>query len=115
VNVMTTTSALTAAKRELALRRRRNEVLGQELFGEPAWDMLLDLFVAHEEDRPLSVGRLCSAAGVPESTARRWLATLESHGTVVRTSDPADACSELVLLTAAERDRLVRFLGEGGG
>lgn len=109
------TAALEAAKRELALRRRRNEILGDELFGEPAWDMLLGLFVADEEQRRLSVPSLCSAAGVPPSTALRWLVTLERRGAVVREANPADPVDDdqsLVTLTRSERDRLIGFLGQ---
>ena len=30
------------------IRMKRNEVIGAQLFRDPAWDMLLDLFAAHE-------------------------------------------------------------------
>lgn len=35
-----------AAIRLFRMRRRRDALLGAEQFGEPAWDMLLDLFTS---------------------------------------------------------------------
>lgn len=43
--------ALQEAHRQLKLRRERDRRLRRDVFGEPAWDMLLDLFVAHFENR----------------------------------------------------------------
>ena len=103
-------AALAIAKHELELRRRRNQILGQDLFGEPAWDMLLGLFVAEGEDRPMSVPTICSSAGVPKSTALRWLITLERRGAVVR--DTADDERASVSLSRSERDRLTGFLAQ---
>ena len=36
------------ARRLLEARRKREEMLGADLFRDPAWDILLDLFLAHE-------------------------------------------------------------------
>jgi DNA-binding MarR family transcriptional regulator len=60
------------------------------LFADPAWDMLLDLFVAKGEGRSISVSSLCIAAGVPASTAHRWIQALVRAGTVRRRADPLD-------------------------
>jgi hypothetical protein len=67
------------AKRLLSQRRQREDLLGAELASEPAWTMLLALFVAHEEGKPGGVTDLCTAAGTPPATALRWLATLASE------------------------------------
>lgn len=67
------------ASRMLAQRRQRQELLGPELASEPAWTMLLALFVAYEESKPASVTQLSAAAGTPPATALRWLATLASE------------------------------------
>ena len=42
------------AKRLYRDRRRRADVFNADLFGEPAWDMLLDLYIAACEDRQVS-------------------------------------------------------------
>ena len=77
-------------RRQLALRRRRDGLFPPDLFGEPAWDMLLDLYVAASERRPISVSSACLAAAVPPTTALRYIATLERSGLIEREADPAD-------------------------
>jgi hypothetical protein len=79
------------ARRASADRARRAEIVGTtELLGEPAWDILLQLFIAACEGRRLSIAAACSGAGVPQSTALRWIAILESRDVVVREDDPRD-------------------------
>lgn len=73
-----------------ALRMRRNETLGMLVFRDPAWDMLLDLLVASEEGRRVSVTSLCHASGVPTTTALRHVERLDELGLIDRVADPAD-------------------------
>lgn len=73
-----------------AINVRRNEALGAPVFRDPAWDMLLDLMVAEEEGRAVSVSGLCHAAGVPTTTALRHVERLEELGLIARAPDPAD-------------------------
>ena len=72
------------------LRMRRNEIIGAPLFRDPAWDMLLELFAAHQAGRRISISSLCYASGVPPTTALRQLARLEQHGLIRREGDPKD-------------------------
>jgi DNA-binding MarR family transcriptional regulator len=69
------------------------------LFGEPAWDMLLDLFIAREAGRRVSVSSACIAADVPPTTALRWLSVLERRGLVERQADPIDGRRVYVALS----------------
>ncbi|MBC9033480.1 MarR family transcriptional regulator [Sphingomonas sp. JC676] len=78
------------AARWRALRMRRNEALGIPVFRDPAWDMLLDLLVASEEGRRVSVTSLCHASGVPTTTALRHVERLDELGLIDRTADPSD-------------------------
>ena len=43
------------------------------LFGEPAWDILLDLYIAYHEKSAVSVSSVCIAAAVPATTGLRHL------------------------------------------
>lgn len=72
------------------MRMRRNELFGAPLFRDPAWDMLLELYVADECGRTVSVSSLCYASGVPPSTALRQVARLEQHGLIERRLDEED-------------------------
>jgi hypothetical protein len=94
-------------------RRRRNRVFeDHELFGEPAWDILLDLFTAAKERKRVSVTSACIAADVPTSTALRWLTVLEQKGLVIRESDSSDARRIFVRLSAEGYAKMVGFFAE---
>ncbi len=71
-------------------RRLRAQYFAEELFADPAWDMLLDLFASYLEGRRVSVSSLCIAAAVPPTTALRWIGTLHEAGLFERHADPAD-------------------------
>jgi hypothetical protein len=88
------------ARHLLAERREREDTLG-DLFGEPAWDMLLDLFAAHEEQVKISVSSLCIAAAVPSTTALRWISVLHERGHLIRRGDPRDGRRVWVELSPA--------------
>ncbi len=82
---------LQLAKRTYAERRRRGRYFDASLFGEPACDILIDLFIAVKSDKKVSVSSACIASAVPTSTALRWITVLESLKLIVRTGDPDDA------------------------
>ncbi len=77
-------------KTYLRQRRARARHFNQRLFSDPAWDMLLDLFVAHVEGQAISTSSACIGAGVASTTGLRWLNTLEAEGLVRRVADPRD-------------------------
>lgn len=82
-------------------RRRRTKIFrSDELFGEPAWDILLDLFIAAKERRRVSVTSACIGSAVPSTTALRWITILEKQGLLVREADPGDARRVYVKLSA---------------
>jgi hypothetical protein len=82
-------------------RRRRTKIFrSDDLFGEPAWDILLDLFIAVKERRRVSVTSACIGSAVPSTTALRWIAILEKQGLLVREADPGDARRVYVKLSA---------------
>jgi DNA-binding MarR family transcriptional regulator len=72
------------------LRLKRKEVIGAQLFRDPAWDMLLDLFASHERGERVSAIALSLSSGVPQSTALRTIQRLEEQGLIVREGDPDD-------------------------
>ncbi len=62
--------------REIYKARRLRDAVLPRLFGEPAWDILLDLFASEAEHIDVSVSSACLAAGVPATTAHRYLIEL---------------------------------------
>lgn len=71
-------------------RRLRDQYFRGELFADPAWDMLLDLYAARLEGNRVAVSSLCIAAAVPATTALRWIKSLTDRGLMVRSADPQD-------------------------
>ncbi|MEI6643511.1 MAG: winged helix DNA-binding protein [Novosphingobium sp.] len=90
---------LTFARESYAIRRRRGRYLPADLFGEPTWDILLDLYVATRENRPVPTTSACIGAHVPPTTALRWLRILEARGLVEREEDGRDGRRTFVRLT----------------
>jgi predicted transcriptional regulator len=98
---------LDRAKACYSSRRQRDRHFGNpNLFGEPAWDMMVDLFIAAEENKQINVSSLCIAAAVPATTALRWITILEDEGIVSRTADPNDGRRVFVSLTADAHDMM---------
>lgn len=71
-------------------RRLRRRSLPAELFHEPAWDMLLALYIAHDEGRVLNVKSLVACADAPVTTSQRWIEHLYTLRLVTRVVDPID-------------------------
>jgi len=85
-----TPDARELAKQLLAQRMARFDHFPAELFHEPAWDMLLALFVAHEERRTMNVKTLVSTAHAPVTTSQRWIDHLHKLKLIDRVIDPVD-------------------------
>jgi hypothetical protein len=103
--------ALTLAREFYAGRRRRARYLSVDLFGEPTWDILLDLYVAAREGRRVPTTSACIGAHVPPTTALRWLRILEMRALVEREDDGRDGRRTFVRLTDRGRMVMETFLG----
>jgi len=90
---------LRAAEDVYRERQRRREFFGDDLFGEPAWDMLLDLYIAERKSKRLSVTAACIGANCSGTTGLRRLQQLEERGLVARETDPTDARRSFVRLS----------------
>ena len=77
--VMTRETLLAFASRELVERRRRRHHFPEGMFGEPAWEILLLLYIQKDERR-FTVGRLAEALDLPQNSTGRWLKYLQSAG-----------------------------------
>lgn len=91
---------------------RRARVLSKVELHDPQWMMLLELFVAAEEQREVNVKMLCLVSHVPSTTAARHIAHLEKQGMVRRMQHPADGRSFHFALTPRARDRIRIYLDE---
>ena len=87
------------AGREYRARRSRERYFDRTLFGEPAWDILIDLFIQQSSGKTVSVTSAAIASQVPVTTALRHLAALQKAGLVERMRSAADARVKLLRLT----------------
>jgi hypothetical protein len=106
----TTRHRLALARDAYALRRRRTAIFGNpDLFGEPAWDILLDLYIAQAEGKSVSVSSACIGSASPATTGLRWLGVLAEEGLIVRENDAGDHRRVLVRLTPAGLAAMDRY------
>lgn len=108
---VTREALIEAAWKEFERRGRRMQLLPKEMFGEPAWEMLLILYAEQQRTR-LTIARLSDKLDLPPSTALRWLNYLEDRRLVVREPHPTDLRSAILKLTSNAIDALDLYLSE---
>lgn len=99
-----------AVQIEIANRALRASFFDPDFFCDPAWDMLLDLFLQQALQKRVCVSSLCVASCAPSTTALRWIRTLEEAGLIERSRDPADGRRIFVRLTAAGHAKIAGYL-----
>lgn len=99
-------------RRLIAGRQARAKFFEEELFADPAWDMLLDLTAAHAEHQRVSVTSLCIAAAVPATTALRWIKQLVDSGVFVRVADSTDRRRAFIGLSEQSTEAMARYFAE---
>jgi hypothetical protein len=104
-------SALQTAQRIYHERRTRADFLGNnEIFGEPAWDMLLNIFMRQSNNETVSVKSMDINESYPDSTAMRWLKVLEQSGLLRLQLDANNKDQHLICLTDAGYEGMLRYL-----
>lgn len=98
------------ARRLLQESAARVSILPLDIFADPAWHILLDLFASEVEGKRISISSACIASGVPSTTALRHINLLEGRGTVERIRDRHDARRYHLGLTSDFRERIRRHL-----
>lgn len=78
-------------RRLVTARSTRRSYLSSALFGEPAWDILLNLYALSFTFRRTSLSKVHTLSAVPPTTTLRCVRKLESAGLVIRVRDPLDA------------------------
>lgn len=104
------TTMLQAALETYRIRRNRDKYFPSAIFGEPAWDILLDLYANEALGRKVTVSNVCVAAAAPMSTGMRWLRMLEDRGFITRQAADNDNRVVFVQLTDLARRRLEAYL-----
>jgi len=100
----------TRVRQIIRLRRLRERYFGEDLFADPAWDMMLDLMVAQLEGKRVTVTSVCAAAAVPTATALRRLKALTAKGIVERARDPGNRRRTYLNLSEDTQRTMIRLL-----
>ena len=101
-------------RRIIRQRQARARFFDGDLFGDPAWDMLLDLTAARAEHSRVSVTSLCIASGVPPTTALRWIGQMIDAGLLERVDDETDRRRAFITLTEKASDAMSRYFADIG-
>jgi DNA-binding MarR family transcriptional regulator len=106
--------SLEQVRQVIRARQLRSRYLDEEMFADPAWDMLLDLLQAEIAQHRVPVSSLCIAAAVPATTALRWIKTMTDAGLFRRRADPHDGRRVFVELAPQASEALRRYFKEVG-
>lgn len=107
ISILDDTALRSLAKRIHQSRRKRNKFIPVELMGEPAWDILLDLFAASTY---VSVKHIALTSNIPATTVLRWLSLLESYEFLSKEIDACDARRANISLTDYGREMVASAL-----
>ncbi|MEJ5979658.1 hypothetical protein WG901_23600 [Novosphingobium sp. PS1R-30] len=82
----------------IAARKARDRVFASPLFHNPAWDILLELYV-HRTSSKTCVFQVCAGSSSPPTTVLRWIGVLQSEGLIERCRDEKDRRRSLLKLS----------------
>jgi len=99
------------ARLTLVGRKQRDHYFDPMLFSNPAWDILLNLYVADAEGTPVSVIDSCASLPVPQGVALRWLGYLKQEEMVIEMPDPARPRQTVIRLSDQTRLAVSTYLG----
>lgn len=101
-----------SARNLLKLRNSRNARFGGELFSDPAWDILLALYVSKLQQVRVKITSVIEASGVPPTTGLRWITSLIERGLVIRSANPTDARSSFLELSDGSASLVTLYLAD---
>ena len=104
-------SLVSKARMVLSSRLVREQYFHCDLFGEPAWEILLALYVIEDSGARFTISKLAECINAPLSTVVRWVKTLEEQSLVSRMNHPTDRRIIFVRLLDEGRKAMDDYLG----
>jgi hypothetical protein len=95
----------------IEFRKYRSDILPSELFSEPAWDLLLELFLAAAEGRRITARQVATRSGTTFGVMSRWLQHLSKIGYIV--GDGTGDLDDLLTLSAQALEQMERIIDCG--
>lgn len=80
-------------------RRARSAFFPNQLFSDPAWEIMLALTLAHARQHRLDVTNLIYRVDVSSTTVLRWISTMVDEGILIRLDDFNDRRRKYIELT----------------
>lgn len=102
--------AISQAETMLSVAQRRQRLSFGDYFSDPAWLILLDLFVRQNAGQTTSISSACIASLCPATTGLRYVTALTQSGVLLRTIDPIDHRRVNLELSADTEDQLIELL-----
>ena len=96
---------------ELENRRKRVAIFGPQMFAEPAWEMMLILYLSDGAQRHTQTS-LSERSGASRSTGMRWIDFLVGQALICREEHPTDKRRNFVGLSDKGREFLELYLSE---
>jgi DNA-binding MarR family transcriptional regulator len=93
-------------------RRNRRKHFNRAMFDEPAWDIVLALYIAEFREARLTISRIADWIEVPTSTAVRWIDYLEKQRLIERQPHPNDKRISFLRLLDRGRAAMDTYLSE---
>jgi DNA-binding MarR family transcriptional regulator len=103
-------SLLARAQQARQLRSAMSKLGPRDLFVDPAWDMMIELFIAAEQRRTLCVKDLILLSGESSTSALRRIDRLQASELIARQLDRADHRRIRVELTPRGRTAMAAML-----
>ncbi len=100
------------AKALLKSRRELSKIFKDTLFSDPALTILLDLFVTEGDGKYATIGVCCIAAGVPQTTALRYITDMVHQGLLRKRPHPTDGRSTVIELQPETKRALADWIEE---
>ena len=98
------------ARSIMRARARRRSFFEQSMFSEPAWDILLELFVEYAAQRRIQTSAIGASASIPLTTTLRWLNILSANGLIERTNDRLDCRRVLVSMSEQGASAMAQYI-----
>lgn len=98
----------------LTALRARDAIFGANLFSDPAWDLLLELYAAKLGGRRMTLQDVALAIDIPESTTARWATVLKERQLVMTDIEYDDPHRHWMVLTPEGASRMKRLVDHWG-
>lgn len=93
----------------LHVRKIREQHFGRKIFGEPVWDILLELYLSELKDKKVSTSNLILSAPYSSSTALRWIKNLEENNMIFKSPSRIDGRVQYQRISKSAFDKMTKY------